>query len=833
MRVSVSKSAVTLLVALAAVIVISGIFAAVFPASRYFMFFKPLIAVTSGALLCAVLFQFRIAVVKNAVKTLDGTNTGRNMLICEFPENAGSAQRVKADIKDASGKSICKVVIYYYDGSSLSPGDKISAKIKLSGVEGSTGLYYLSKGIYMTGTVTGDISVIEKGGVRLSNLHLYVRNAADRGLDKLFGEKSYFIRGLLFGDKSGFDESFSIKASDVGVSHIFAVSGMNLSFIVTVIMLLGRKKAVYAAAIAGVAAFMAISGFSASVVRAGIMQIAALVAFLFGRESESFSSLALSLLVMLALNPFAAADIGLQFSFASVVGILTIGKKLDAYFRERFGLRKKFVEKPVKAALSMAAITLSAQISTIPLSVIHFRRISLVAVLANLMIFWAVSAVFMMAVLALPLSAVWYWLGFPVARSASPLISYIESCVELLSRVPFAVLGADSVIITLWVFYSYICVFLIYKLKTSRPLLKSAGVVLSSLALSLTLCAHVFYSTFEVRVLSVGNGQCIVITNGGKTAVVDCDSRSSGRAASELIERLKERNITKIDLLILTSLHTQSTSGADDLLGHINAASPDRVEHNLPAKINYELSGRVKADSSAYIKNDLSGPEKDNLPGLEKTNSPNPKINDLPASKKDNLSRLKTVSLSGSKTADLPGRIKIKKLALPFYDDERDFALFVEKTAQKNNIHTMRIAADTVITLGDMVFNIYVPPSGGTTRGCASVCVECGGASVLILGELDVDVQNYMAQTRDIPELAAVVAAKNGAKNATSSEILDKYGVKYVIISSSTKSAGDNPYDFVDEEADFDISKSGIKVLRTGVLGDIKLRFRNGHLRIG
>lgn len=719
--------------------VFSAAAAVVFSRRKTSLILKAVFTVSLGALICSVVFCARENAMRRTVGALDGAAAERYASVSDFPQDAGNGKSVRVKILDDDGRSLANAVLYYYDKSELSPGDKLRAKIKLSETA-SDGLYYLSKGIIITGTVEGKITVAEKGGVRLSNLHVYIRSFAHQGTDRLFGEKSYFVRALLFGDKSGFTDGFFTKVSDVGVSHVFAVSGMNLSFIVSVIMLFGRRrKPLYAAAIVGVLAFIAVSGFSPSVVRAGIMQIAALIAFLIGRESESFSSLALSLLVLLALNPYAAADVGLQFSFASVIGILTVGKKLDAYLREKIKFKSRYLEKPGRAVISMAGVTVSAQIATIPLTVIYFKRISVVSVLSNLLIFWAVEAAFVLAVVALLLSALWFWLGYPLAIVTGLLVSYMESCVTLLSKIPYAVLGTGSAAMRVWVTYAYVSAALFYLLRPRRAFWKASAAVLLSLAAALGADAVAGRETFEVKALSVGNGQCFVITLGGKTAVVDCDSRAPGEAGEALSEELKQRNISSVDLMILTSLHTENTCCADELLGSV----------------------------------------------------------------------------------------RIKKLALPFYSGDRDFALALESEARENRTEVVRLTSDRVFKLGGINLCVYMPPSGGDAKGCAAVLAEYRGAAVLILGEFDAESQIYMAATRDIPELCAVAAGKNGADDGTASEILEKYGVKYVIIS-----IGENAYGIPSEAGLQNMAAFGAKILRTDIMGDISLVFRNGHVGI-
>ena len=167
-----------------------------------------------------------------------------------------------------------------------------------------------------------------------------------------------------------------------GLAHLFAVSGLHCAFLVTLLALLlprSRRRLFCGVTICVLLFYMNMVGLSPSVVRACIMQIALLLAPLFRRDSDSFTSLGMALLVILLGNPFAAASISFQLSFAATFGIVILSGRLCRLFFDWYQGKNKHVRRVLAFAGANLAVSLSATICTVPLVAYYFNTLSLVS----------------------------------------------------------------------------------------------------------------------------------------------------------------------------------------------------------------------------------------------------------------------------------------------------------------------------------------------------------------------------------------------------------------------------------------------------------------------
>ena len=137
-----------------------------------------------------------------------------------------------------------------------------------------------------------------------------IKVAINQNIEKVFDENyEQIVKGLILGDISDLDENLNEKFQIANISHVLAVSGMHIIYIVVGIeiifkRLLGKRKVKYLV-IFGLIFYMNITGLTSSIVRAGIMGIVNIIAFLTYRKKDIWSSIGISLLIILIENPYA------------------------------------------------------------------------------------------------------------------------------------------------------------------------------------------------------------------------------------------------------------------------------------------------------------------------------------------------------------------------------------------------------------------------------------------------------------------------------------------------------------------------------------------------
>ncbi|MGB4762426.1 MAG: ComEC/Rec2 family competence protein [Candidatus Saccharimonas sp.] len=187
--------------------------------------------------------------------------------------------------------------------------------------------------------------------------------------------------GFLLGQKSALPQDLLEALKVAGLTHIVVASGYNLTILVRIGRRLFEKVSKYLSALTGVVlivGFIAMTGLSPSMTRAGIVTGFGLWAWYFGRKFHPITLLGLAAMLTILWNPsFAWGDIGWLLSFGAFAGVMIIGPLMQAYF---FGHTKP------PLALQILVETTAATIATVPIIIAVFGTFSNVALLANLLL---------------------------------------------------------------------------------------------------------------------------------------------------------------------------------------------------------------------------------------------------------------------------------------------------------------------------------------------------------------------------------------------------------------------------------------------------------------
>jgi competence protein ComEC len=232
-------------------------------------------------------------------------------------------------------------------------------------------------------------------------------------------------RGFVLGEDGEVDAATTEDFRRAGLSHLLAVSGQNVALLALLAMpllaALGMPLRARLLWVLGlIAVYVPLAGAGPSIQRAGIMGGLSVLATLSGRRASRLHALAVAALVLLAVEPGIAADVGWQLSFAAVLGILLLAAPLRRAILERLGDRGWR-----RALADGAAMTIAATLATAPLIAFHFEELSTTTLVANLLALPAVAPAMWLGMLAAAAGQV---PGLPVAALnalAAPLLAYI------------------------------------------------------------------------------------------------------------------------------------------------------------------------------------------------------------------------------------------------------------------------------------------------------------------------------------------------------------------------------------------------------------------------
>lgn len=187
---------------------------------------------------------------------------------------------------------------------------------------------------------------------------------------------SGFGIGLLVGVRSLIDKPLQDTLSLVGLSHLVAVSGYNLTIIIQAMSRLFNRWSLFVTtAFSGwlIFGFLLVAGFSASIVRAAMVSSLGLLISYYGYEARPLTLIALPGMITVAINPsYLVNDLGWQLSFLAFFGILVIAPLAE----------QRFVKQP-NAIKSLLIESTAAHVITLPLIMLKFGTVSMVAPISN------------------------------------------------------------------------------------------------------------------------------------------------------------------------------------------------------------------------------------------------------------------------------------------------------------------------------------------------------------------------------------------------------------------------------------------------------------------
>lgn len=517
-----------------------------------------------GALVAAVWRTGYDALVKAPALAWDGRIQPLSGVVADWPRTtAGGSGGVTVEITSLPGLPVKAV---YYGGPEIldwAPGDQVTlaAQWQTAGEGGGRNFdVYPSRGIFLVGFARGEAEVTRPAAPPITSWPAYACRWLQERAASLYPEgEAGLLTALLTGDRSHMPLGEYTALRRAGLAHVAAVSGMHMAFLASLAAaLLGRSRrgAWMTLPILWFFAFMV--GFTPSVVRAAVMETFLLLGPMAGRESDSPTSLAAALALLLAQNPYAVGSVSLQLSFAAVVGILCFSRRFIRWSWRR--LPQSLPGAPrwaLRGLLVTLGVTLGALAFTLPLSAWYFGAISLIAPLSALACLWAVELCFLLGLL----SAFLPFLAWPVTA----LLRYFRWAYRGLAGLPYSTVNADGPYILLAFLFCYLLALLYFTLGGRRPALPLCGGVIALAAALLFTDLDYAAGPATLTVLDVGQGQCVLIRSGDRLMAVDCggDAANAGDTAANY---LASRGRHKLDLLLLTHYHADHANGAAELL---------------------------------------------------------------------------------------------------------------------------------------------------------------------------------------------------------------------------------------------------------------------------
>lgn len=515
--------------------------------------------------------------VRQPIENRCGAASDFTATVCDWPQATERGARVTVELE---GYHRARTVLYgEAELLAARPGDTVTGTAQWQSAahfNSDDVTHFNARGVYALLYGREDVRLSAGDGDALRWLPQRAGKAFREKVAAIWDDArvSGFLTAELIGDKSAMDDGDYLAMQETGLAHLFAVSGLHCAFLVTLLALLisRRQRLLWAVTIPLLLFYMVMVGMSPSVVRACIMQIFLLIAPLFRRGSDPLTSLAAALLVILLCNPFAAASVSLQLSFSATLGMVLLSPRLYKLLTGWY----KGKCRPLRTALCFVAANLSATLSavvfTAPLTAWYFRIFVLVAPLSSLLAVPAAGWSFMAAFVTVLLGFVWLPLASLLGWISWALVRYILWIANGMMSWRYHAVYFTNPYLIYWLLFLYAA----FIGCAATPDGKRKYLLASALSV-LTLTAAIWvnrqdyqYGVLTALTLDVGQGESVILTSGGETALMDCGSSNSYKDPGGLAaDTLHSMGVRELSAVVVTHYHADHTNGLYEVLRRI------------------------------------------------------------------------------------------------------------------------------------------------------------------------------------------------------------------------------------------------------------------------
>lgn len=434
------------------------------------------------------------------------------------------------------------------------------------------------------------IKVIEKNQAnKMFQISNKISNKIVTNTKKILNENtSSILLGLILGNKDDIDEETQENFRDASMSHILAVSGMHVAYVILGINLIFKnligKKNTKILCIIILIFYMFITNFSPSITRAGIMGILMIFSKLIYRKNDIYTSISVSLLLILIYNPFLIQNLGLQLSYGGVLGIVIFNKSILKFLKNlrvknkvyKYKIRPK-IQKYLDKVKEIISVSISVQISILPIILYNLNTLNPYFLISNFLLSFVIGPIVIIGFLFIILIL----LNASIAKIIAPMISISIKILNLISNIgklPFSkIYIATPILFSILIYYLLlIAIFICYNIYSAKNPNKTQIRIKNLIALMkiklrqnkhqikymlliiifLSFVINYIPQNLEIYFIDVGQGDSsLIITPQNKTILIDGGGSSSSDfdvGESTLIPYILDRGFTKIDIVIIS-----------------------------------------------------------------------------------------------------------------------------------------------------------------------------------------------------------------------------------------------------------------------------------------
>lgn len=294
-----------------------------------------------------------------------------------------------------------KAQLFDYIKGNYTEGDRVVFDATLEVPSENIGDYLNSNRIFLNGNVK-EIKEINKGA-NIYKVFYNIKNYIEEELLETVGrETATPLIAIMTGNQNYFDLATDRAIKATGTSHIMVVSGLHLGIICGALTgflksLNAKPKTLFLGGLLAIILVLGVCGFHISAIRPAVTYLVVLIGILIKRRADALNSLGFAVYLITALNPLIAGSVSFLLSISATFGVIYLSPKLQHLLTpQKLNGRKGAL---VRAMLQIASVSISAMLCTTPILIFTFGYVSVISVVVNLLITYAVSLSLILTVL--------------------------------------------------------------------------------------------------------------------------------------------------------------------------------------------------------------------------------------------------------------------------------------------------------------------------------------------------------------------------------------------------------------------------------------------------
>ena len=423
-----------------------------------------------------------------------------------------------------------KLLMTYYKNKlniNLNLGDKIkvTGELKEPKNQKTKNLFNYKKYLYRQNifyTITPiKIEILSKN----KNIYYYLKQK----IINRFNENAY-LNTFIIGDKNYIDSNIKKSYQENGISHLFAISGMHITLLVSIIdkILLRLKIKEYTRfkiTIFILTIYLLLVGLSPSILRGVLFYFLFKLNNLYYFYIKPVNLFIIIFSISLLINPNYIYDVGFQYSYLISLSLICLSKELKSsnYF------------------ISLLKVSIISFIVSIPITLYNFNQINIMSIFYNLIFVPLIS------IIIFPFTLIVFIIK-PLEPIYNLLILVLENLSLYLSKILFGKLVFYKLSYIIYLIYFLLILLYIFRTKKEYIIL-----------LFMFLIIHYFYPCIKnetyINFIDVGQGDSILIHKDNKSILIDTGGSLTNKgniSNNTIIPLLKSYGINKIEYLILT-----------------------------------------------------------------------------------------------------------------------------------------------------------------------------------------------------------------------------------------------------------------------------------------